>query len=91
MGHGVRVHDHGIGVQSQCLGLLDQLATRKLTRLSVTKHGRVVAIVTPPDDAPDIRELHGFMRESVVAPDGFDFTSPALDEPIKGSFTSEGS
>jgi antitoxin (DNA-binding transcriptional repressor) of toxin-antitoxin stability system len=67
--------------KAKCLGLLDQLASRKLTRLSVTKHGRVVAIVTPPDDVP-IRELHRFMRGSVVAPDGFDFTSPALDEPL---------
>jgi antitoxin (DNA-binding transcriptional repressor) of toxin-antitoxin stability system len=68
--------------KAKCLGLLDQLATRKLTRLSVTKHGRVVAILTPPDEVPDIRELHGFMRGSVVAPDGFDFTSPALDEAL---------
>jgi antitoxin (DNA-binding transcriptional repressor) of toxin-antitoxin stability system len=68
--------------KAKCLGLLDQLANRKLTRLSVTKHGRVVAILTPPDDATDIRELHRFMGGSVVAPDGFDFTSPALDEPL---------
>jgi antitoxin (DNA-binding transcriptional repressor) of toxin-antitoxin stability system len=68
--------------KAKCLGLLDQLATHKLTRLSVTKRGRVVAIVTPPDESPDIRELHGFMRGSVVAPDGFDFTAPALDEPL---------
>ena len=68
--------------KAKCLGLLDQLATRRLTRLSVTKHGRIVAIVTPPDDVPNIRELHGFMRGSVVAPDRFDFTSPALDEPL---------
>jgi len=68
--------------KAKCLGLLDQLANRKLTRLSVTKHGRVVAIITPPDDASNIWELHGFMRGSIVAPDGFDFTAPALDEPL---------
>jgi antitoxin (DNA-binding transcriptional repressor) of toxin-antitoxin stability system len=68
--------------KAKCLGLLDQLANRKMTRLLVTKHGRVVAIVTPPDDVPNARELHGFMRGSVVAPDGFDFTVPALDEPL---------
>jgi antitoxin (DNA-binding transcriptional repressor) of toxin-antitoxin stability system len=68
--------------KAKCLGLLDQLANGKLTRLSVTKHGRVVAIVTPPDDVSNIWELHGFMRGSVVAPDGFDFTAPALDEPL---------
>jgi hypothetical protein len=68
--------------KAKCLGLLDQLANRKLTRLSVTKHGRIVAVVIPPDDVSNIWQHHGFMRGSVVAPDGFDFTTPALDEPL---------
>jgi hypothetical protein len=36
----------------------------------------------PPEDGRDLGELHGFTRGSVVAPDGFDFTAPALDEPL---------
>jgi hypothetical protein len=68
--------------KAKCLGLLDQLATRKLTRLCITKRGRIVAIMIPPEDGRDLGELHGFMRGSVVAPDGFDFTAPALDEPL---------
>jgi antitoxin (DNA-binding transcriptional repressor) of toxin-antitoxin stability system len=68
--------------KAKCLGLLDQLANRKLSRLSVTKHGRIVAVVIPPDDVSNIWQLHGFMRGSVVVPDGFDFTTPALDEPL---------
>jgi len=68
--------------KAKCLGLLDQLANRKLTRLSVTKHGRIVAVVTPPDDVSNIWQHHGFLRGSVVAPGGFDFTTPALDEPL---------
>ena len=68
--------------KAKCLDLLDQLATRKLTRLFVTKRGRIVAVVAPPDEAGDLRRLHGFMRGSVVAPDGFDFTAPTLDEPL---------
>ena len=67
--------------KAKCLALLDQLAARKLTRLSITKRGRVVAVLTPPEDA-DFDELYGFMRGSVVAPAGFDFTAPALDEPL---------
>jgi hypothetical protein len=35
-----------------------------------------------PEDGRDLGELHDFMRGSVVAPDGFDFTAPALDEPL---------
>jgi len=68
--------------KAKCLDLLDQLANRKLTRLRVTKRGRLVAIVVPPDEAEDLAGLHGFMCGSVVAPSGFDFTAPALDEPL---------
>jgi len=68
--------------KAKCLDLLDQLANRKLTRLCVTKRGRIVAIVTPPDEASTLADLHGFMRGSVVAPSGFDFTAPALDEGL---------
>ena len=69
-------------LKAKCLALLDQLATRKLTRLCITKRGRIVAIMIPPEDGRDLGELHGVMRGSVVAPDGFDFTAPALDEPL---------
>jgi antitoxin (DNA-binding transcriptional repressor) of toxin-antitoxin stability system len=68
--------------KAKCLDLLDRLAARKLTRLYITKRGRIVAVVTPPDNTEDLGDLHGFMRGSVVAPDGFDFTAPALDEPL---------
>jgi hypothetical protein len=68
--------------KAKCLDLLDQLASRKLTRLCVTKRGRIVAVVTPPDDIREVEHLHGFLRGSVLAPDGFDFTAPALDEPL---------
>ncbi len=68
--------------KAKCLDLFDQLAARKLTRLCITKRGRIVAIVTPPDNTEDLGDLHGFMRGSVIAPDGFDFTAPALDEPL---------
>jgi hypothetical protein len=68
--------------KAKCLDFFDQLSARKLTRLYITKRGRIVAVVTPPDNAEDLGDLHGFMRGSVVAPDGFDFTAPALDEPL---------
>jgi prevent-host-death family protein len=68
--------------KAKCPDLLDQLASRKLTRLLVTKRGRIVAVVTPPDDIRELQDLHGFMSGSVVAPDGFAFTAPALDEPL---------
>ncbi|HEY5106289.1 MAG TPA: hypothetical protein VII73_05880 [Caulobacteraceae bacterium] len=69
--------------KARCLEILDRLAAHTLTRVAITKRGKIVAILTPPEatDAA-VRQLHGFMRGSVVAPKGFDFTAPVLDEPL---------
>ena len=49
--------------------------------MTVTKRGRIVAVLLPPDDQPEaVRQLHGFMRGSVVVPDGVDLTAPVADE-----------
>jgi hypothetical protein len=69
--------------KSHCLQILDQLAQRKLTRAHVTKRGKLVAVLIPPDDRPvSFADIHGFMRGSVIIPDGFDLTAPVLDEPL---------
>jgi prevent-host-death family protein len=69
--------------KAKCLDILDRLAARKLTRVTITKRGKVVAVLTPPDDpASAIHQLHGFMRGSVIAPPDFDFTAPVLDEAL---------
>ena len=69
--------------KAKCLDILDQLAAHKLTHVTITKRGKVVAVLTPPEQSDKaIRELHGFMRGSVVAPPNFDFTAPVLDEPL---------
>jgi prevent-host-death family protein len=68
--------------KARCLDILDRLAARKLTRVTITKRGKIVAVLTPPDDpASAVYQLHGFLRGSVVAPADFDFTEPVLDEP----------
>jgi prevent-host-death family protein len=69
--------------KARCLEILDQLAERRLTRVTVTKRGRVVAVLTPPaEEAVAVRGLHGFLRDSVVVPEGLDLTAPVLDEPL---------
>lgn len=69
--------------KAKCLEILDQLADHRLTRVSVTKRGRVVAVLTPPaDEAAAVRELHGFLRDQVVLPADIDLTTPILDEPL---------
>ncbi len=72
--------------KAKCLDILDRLATHQLTRVTVTKRGKAVAILIPPDDPLSaVRQLHGFMRGSVIAPADFDFTAPALDEPLSAA------
>jgi prevent-host-death family protein len=69
--------------KAKCLEVLDRLAAHKLTRVTITKRGKIVAVLTPPEDAETaVRGLHGFLRGSVIAPQGFDFTAPVLDEPL---------
>jgi hypothetical protein len=65
--------------KANCLGVFDKLATRKLRRVTILKRGKPVAVLTPPArKRNDKASIFGFMRGTVSAPRGFDF-SP-LDE-----------
>jgi len=67
--------------KAKCLDIFDQLAARKLTRVTVTKRGKVVAVLTPPEEPGETAwRLYGCMKGTVVAPPGFDLTAPILDE-----------
>jgi antitoxin (DNA-binding transcriptional repressor) of toxin-antitoxin stability system len=68
--------------KAKCLRILDLLASRKLKRIRITKRGRVVAVLTPPDPAGDAEELFGCLRGTVIIPRGASLLGPALDEPI---------
>ena len=69
--------------KAKCLDLLDQVGTRKIGQLGITKHGRIVAVLVPPTSSEEaVRELHGFMRGSVMLSEGLDLTAPVLDEPL---------
>jgi prevent-host-death family protein len=69
--------------KATCLELLDRIAARKITRLVVTKRGRPVAVLTPPESPRAAAEgLFGALAGSVVAPSGFDFAAPVLDEEL---------
>jgi hypothetical protein len=40
-------------------------------------------VLVPPDDGRDaVQRIHGFLRGSVVIPQGTDLTAPALDQPF---------
>ena len=69
--------------KAKCLDLLDQVGARRVGPIGITKRGKVVAILMPPA-LPEgaVQELHGFLRGSVIMPDGMDLTAPVLDEPL---------
>jgi prevent-host-death family protein len=69
--------------KAKCLNILDRLAGHELDRVVITKRGRPVAVLTPPDQQADaVRDIYGFMRGSVVIADDVDLTAPVLDEPL---------
>lgn len=69
--------------KAKCLDILDQVAARQVQCVAITKRGKVVAMLVPPLDEPAaVRQLHGFLRGSVVVPTGVDLTEPALDEGL---------
>ncbi|MBX9698817.1 MAG: type II toxin-antitoxin system Phd/YefM family antitoxin [Acetobacteraceae bacterium] len=71
--------------KARCLEILDRLAARELTRVSVTKRGKVVAVLTPPPQAVPVTldDIYGFMRGSVIIPEGLDLTQPILEDPFE--------
>ncbi|WP_158931841.1 type II toxin-antitoxin system Phd/YefM family antitoxin [Acidisphaera sp. S103] len=69
--------------KAKCLNILDRLASHELDRVVITKRGQAVAVLTPPDHQADaVRNIHGFMRGSVIIADDVDLTEPVLDEPL---------
>lgn len=67
--------------KAKCLDILDRVASREFERVTITKRGRIVAILFPPDSqASAIQALHGFMRHSVIIPPDLDLTAPIADQ-----------
>jgi len=72
--------------KAKCLEVLDQIAARKIMRITITKHGRAVALLIPPAlPEEEALSLFGFMQGRVSAPPEFDFTAPVIDEPINAA------
>lgn len=69
--------------KAKCLDILDQLTETGLDRVLITKRGRVVGVLTPPEQTETaVQKIHGFMRGSVHLPVEVDLTDPVLDEPF---------
>lgn len=68
--------------KATCLELMDLVNSGAITRLEVTKRGKVVAVMTKPPATPEqARSLYGFMRGRVIIPPDLDLTAPVFDEP----------
>ena len=69
--------------KAHCLEILDRLSAREISRVTITKRGRPVAVLLPPEDTREsVRRVHGFLRGSVIIPAGTDLTAPTVDEPF---------
>jgi len=69
--------------KAKCLDILERLGDRRLERVIITKRGRAVAILTPPEaEAQAVQDIHGFMRGGVHIPAELDLTEPVCDEPF---------
>ncbi len=71
--------------KAKCLGLIDGVNSKKLRKVTIMKRGRVVAALVPvePKSAKKAKPfMHGFLKGSVVIPDGLDLTKPVLEGEI---------
>lgn len=70
--------------KAQCLRVLDDVAARRVSKVTVTKRGKPTAIVTAAERPlkPKKPFAHGFLKGSVMFPEGLDLTAPVLDEPF---------
>jgi antitoxin (DNA-binding transcriptional repressor) of toxin-antitoxin stability system len=72
--------ESAIGVtafKSQCLGLIDEVAQGKTSRVVLLKRNRPVAALVPfPEDDGEDVDLWGAMRGTVTIAPGVDLTEP---------------
>ncbi len=66
--------------KAKCLDILDRVNSRQVDRVTITKRGRPVAVLVPAErKAEGIESLFGFMRGTVIIPEGLDLTAPICD------------
>ncbi len=69
--------------KAKCLDILDRLGSGKLERVEVTKRGKVMAVLTSPQEVSmSVDGLFGCLKDQTIIPEGFDLTEPVLDEPF---------
>ena len=69
--------------KAKCLDILDRVNSGEVDRVTITKRGRPVAVLSPAQETgADFESLFGFMRGTVIIPEGFDLTAPVIEGPF---------
>ena len=68
--------------KASCIDLLDELSSRRTDKVTITRRGTPIGVLTPPEEEKPLRAIHGFMKGSVTIPEGFDLTKPILEDDI---------
>lgn len=66
--------------KATCLELFDRVASGALDGVTVTKRGRVVGVLRPPEAPATSSSLFGRMRGTVVVASDVDLTDPVAPE-----------
>ena len=65
--------------KAKCLELFDRVASGKLKSVTITKRGKPVAVVVPPQPKGKRPSLFGAMKGTVNLPPDFDLTQPIIE------------
>jgi hypothetical protein len=69
--------------KAKCLDILKQLGDRRIDKVTVTRHGKPVAIILPPPPAEDdLIGLYGSMRGRAFIDPDIDLTAPVFEGEI---------
>jgi prevent-host-death family protein len=67
--------------KAKCLDIMKRLGEHRLRKVTITRRGKPVAVVTPPQvDEPTVRSLLGSMKDRTWIDPSVDLTKPISDE-----------
>ena len=72
------VHMSATEFKAKCLHVFRELERRHVARVVVTRHGKPIAQLSPPDDGPV--DPWGALKDQAVVPVGIDLTEPVAAE-----------
>jgi antitoxin (DNA-binding transcriptional repressor) of toxin-antitoxin stability system len=64
--------------KAKCLGLFKDLEQRRYSKVVITRRGKPIAELTPPER--EVPELWGALKGRVTIPPGVDLTQPVLED-----------